>query len=103
MNHLAGKYTFTLQPSRTLLCGEIEKANLLVRGLRLRATVDLQANDAAAFDLLVLLRVVDGELAVEPQPDARPFAANRVLVPVVRLHDLGDELVFRLHEHFVAP
>src|SRR5439155_19143073 len=78
-------------------------ADVLVERLRLRPAVDLQANDAAALDLVVLLRVVHRQRAVQPQPDARPLAADDVLVPVVVLDQLLYDGLFRLGQDLVAP
>src|SRR5262245_54023576 len=75
---------------RSLFRFQLLECDVLVEHLRLCSTVDLQADDAAALDPVVLLGVVHRQRAIEPEADARPLAADDILVPVVMLDQFGD-------------
>src|SRR5437667_181534 len=63
---------------------------------------NLQQDDAGAFDLVVLLGVIDGERAVEPEANARALGTDEVVVPVFVLDDLLNGLHVRSGEDLVA-
>ena len=61
--------------------------------------MDLEGDYAGQGDLRIRFGEVDGLGAVDIQPNARAFAADFVLVPVVELKDLVDHASLGLSKH----
>ena len=58
-------------------------ADVTKRRFRRLAGMHLYGNDAAAGDLGVTLRIVNGQLAVEPESNSIAFAADSVIIPII--------------------
>ena len=84
------------------MCFQLRQRDVAVPRFGGRATMDLEGDHAGQRDLGIRFGEVDGLGAVDIQPDARAFAANFVLVPVVGLKDLVDHAGLGLSEHAAA-
>ena len=65
--------------------------------------MDLQADATALFYTVVGFGVIGRLEAVDREANALALAADRVLVPVVVLHQLFDDFPGRLREYLVSP
>src|SRR5436190_11230351 len=69
---------------------ELFNSDVFVPGFAGAAAVDLQSDDAGLLDRRVGLGVVHGLLAVDPELNMPPLAANAILVPIVELEHFGQ-------------
>ena len=84
------------------MCFQLRQRDVPVPRFGGRAAVDLKGDHAGQRDLGIRFGEVDGLSAVDVKPDAWAFAANFVLVPIVRLQDFIDHAGLGLGEHTAA-